>query len=250
MQGIRAVFLDVGGTLAYPHPSFHTLIAQVCEDHGLPVTAEQVEQAEPAVWARIAERDDQGSGFTMSVDRSQAFWHFVYQTFLREIGYPDAANTELPQRLFETFIRLENYRVYQDTIPALELLHRSGLTLAVISNWEDWLEQLMASLSIQHYFQFAVISGVCGMEKPDAAIFQHALERAGVAPHEALHVGDSLRQDVEGAEAVGMKAVLIDRGDRSIIRPNSATAPSEPEWPLRIRSLLELPGLLGLDPGL
>jgi len=246
------VFLDVGGTLAYPHPSFHTLIAQVCQDEGLPATPEQVEAAEPAVWARIAERDDRGSGFTMSVERTQEFWHFVYQTFLREIGFPDAADTELPRRLWETFVRLENYRVYEDTIPALELLHRSGLTLAVISNWEDWLEQLMASLNIQHYFKFAVISGVCGLEKPDAAIFQHALERAGVAAHEAVHVGDSLQQDVQGAEAAGMRAILLDRRDRSIIRPISGleSEPAVPEWPLRISSLLELPSLLGLDPGL
>src|SRR5947207_2707259 len=97
VQDVRAVFLDVGGTLAYPHPSFHTLIAQVCQDEGLPVTPEQVEAAEPAVWARISERDDRGSGFTMSVERSQEFWHFVYQTFLREIGFPDAADTELPR---------------------------------------------------------------------------------------------------------------------------------------------------------
>jgi putative hydrolase of the HAD superfamily len=174
----------------------------------------------------------------------------VYQTFLREIGYPDAADTELPRRLWETFVRLENYRVYEDTVPALELLHRSGLTLAVISNWEDWLEQLMASLNIQHYFKFAVVSGVCGLEKPDAAIFQQALEQAGVTPDQAVHVGDSLRDDVQGAEAVGMRAILIDRGDRTIIRANPSGEPTEPEWPVRIRSLLELPSLLGLDPGL
>ena len=50
-----------------------------------------------------------------------------------------------------------------------------------------------------------------GVAKPDPAIFERALARAGVAPHEALHVGDSLREDYHGARAAGLSALLLER---------------------------------------
>lgn len=236
---IRTVFFDVGGTLAHPHPSFHALIAQVCQRHGLAVTAQDAERAEPAVWARIAQRDDGGRGFSVSVDRSRAFWLWVYQTFLSELGHAGAAKTELPQRILETFVRVESYRLYEDALPALRLLRRAGLTLGVISNWEEWLERLMVRLGIRDFFAVAVISGREGLEKPDPAIFLRALESAGARPEEALHVGDSVRDDVEGARAVGIRGILLDRTGKYSSEPGPFPS---------IRRLDELAALVGLEP--
>lgn len=247
MTRLRAVFLDVGGTLAHPHPSFPALMATVCRRHGVPVTEEEAIGAEPAVWARVAQRDDEGRGFSMSSDRSRQFWLWVYHTFLIETGHPDAAETDLPQRLLAEFVRPENYTLYQDVVPTLDRLQAAGLTLGLISNWERWFETLMVELGLDRYVQFALVSGVAGIEKPDPGIFQRALDEAGVAPHEAVHVGDSLRDDVEGAEAAGIRAILLDRDDR-FFRHQGANVPSQERIPTRIRSLLELPPLLGLEP--
>jgi putative hydrolase of the HAD superfamily len=257
---IRVVFLDVGGTLAYPHPSFHGLIARVCQRYGLAIQADDAERAEPAVWARIAEREDVGRGFSVSADRSKAFWLFVYRAFLTELGHPEAAETELPERLMETFIRLDSYRLYADALPALDVLRRGGLTLGVISNWEEWLERLMVSLGIRDYFDFAVISGLAGHEKPDREIFLAALEAARVPPEETVHVGDSLRDDIQGAQAVGIRGILLDRRGAATV-PIAAMAAASVQTDdrglssdvitphARISSLAELPALLGIDPG-
>jgi REG-2-like HAD superfamily hydrolase len=221
------------------------------------------------VWAKIAEREDAGRGYSLTRDRSRSFWLWVYQTFLTELGYPDAARSDLPEQLFNTFVRQENYRLYEDAMPTLERFQNTGLTLGVISNWEEWLERLMVGLGIRDYFHCVVVSGLSGVEKPDAEIFQRALEAAGVRPEEALHVGDSLRDDVQGAEAVGIRAVLLDRfgrydnetaGNRTATGRQAdgatggaviALSPSSPVSPpadsrLVIRSLLDLPVLLGL----
>jgi putative hydrolase of the HAD superfamily len=250
-QSVSVVFLDVGGTLAYPHPSFHGLVAQVCQGHGLAVQPEDAERAEPAVWARIAEREDVGRGFSVSADRSQAFWLFVYRAFLTELGYPEAAETDLPQRLLETFIRLESYRLYDDALPTLDVLRGAGLRLGVISNWEEWLERLMVSLGIRDYFDFAVISGLAGYEKPDQEIFLAALSAADVSPDEAIHVGDSLRDDVAGAQAAGIRAILLDRKMTTMPRTNAEADVGQLDWNgtapyARITSLAELPMLLGI----
>lgn len=248
----------MGGTLAYPHPSFHALIAEVCQRHGLPIRAEEAERAEPAVWARIAEREDVGRGFSVSADRSKAFWLFVYRTFLTELGYPEAADTELPGRLLETFISLESYRLYDDALPTLDVLRGAGFTLGVISNWEEWLERLMVSLGIRDYFDVAVISGLAGHEKPDREIFLAALEAAGAQPDEAIHVGDSMRDDVEGAQAVGIRGILLDRRGAATVpamapasvRTDDRGLSSNRTPHARITSLTELPALLRIDPGI
>jgi putative hydrolase of the HAD superfamily len=239
----RVVFFDMGGTLAYPHPSFHGLIARVCQEQGLTITEEEVAQAEPAVWERIAEREGGARGFTMHPDRSRAFWVWVYETFLAQVGCTGERATALANHLFATFIRSESYRLYDDALPTLERIRGAGLTIGVISNWEEWLERLMVDLEIRRHVDVAVVSGIAGYEKPDAEIFQQALAATGVAPEDAVHVGDSIRDDVEGAESVGIRGILVDRSGA-----RAAYFGPAPDRPPRIvvTSLLEVPDLLGL----
>jgi putative hydrolase of the HAD superfamily len=101
----------------------------------------------------------------------------------------------------------------------------------------------MVDLDIQRYIDVAVVSGVAGYEKPDAEIFHRALSAAGVAPEDAMHVGDNRRDDVEGAESVGIRAVLIDRTGRQAAY--FGPAPERPAG-IVVSSLLEIPDLLGL----
>ena len=210
------------------------------------------------MWGRIAQREDVGRGFSVSADRSKAFWLFVYRSFLIELGYPAAAESELPERLLETFIRLESYRLYDDALPTLEVLRRADITLGVISNWEEWLERLMVSLGIRDYFDVAIISGLTGHEKPDREIFQAALEAGSVRPEESVHVGDSLRDDVEGAQAVGIRGIWLDRrGAATVPTTLHAASVQTDDRDLssdgivphaRISTLAELPQLLGIVP--
>jgi putative hydrolase of the HAD superfamily len=209
MRQIRAVFFDVGGTLAYPHPSFHAVITRVLADHGVAVTPEQVFAVEPQVWEAVEGYWAKGGNYTRSDAESRRFWHWVYETFLRLLGVADPG--DLPQQLYSEFVKHETYRLYPDSLPTLVALRESGLELGVISNWEEWLEQLLLHLEIQTFFQSLTISGTTGLEKPDPRIFALALESLGVAADEAAHVGDSLRHDVEGARAAGLLPILIDR---------------------------------------
>jgi putative hydrolase of the HAD superfamily len=232
MARIRAVFFDVGGTLAYPHPSFHAVIARVLGEHGVAVTPEQVFGVEPQVWEAVEKYQLEGGYFTRSDAESRQFWYWVYETFLRLLGVPDPG--DLPQRLYGEFVKHETYRLYPDSLPTLAALRDRGLALGVISNWEEWLEQLLLHLDIQTYFRSLTISGTTGIEKPDPRIFAVALESLGVVPEEAAHVGDSVRHDVDGARAAGLLPVLIDRrGDY----PDDAAY-------LRITDLSHLPAAL------
>jgi len=81
----------------------------------------------------------------------------------------------------------------------------------VVSNWDHRLPDLLAELGIGRFFGSIAYSAKAGAEKPDRRIFLRALEELGVEPVAALHVGDGRLEDVEGAVAVGMKALHLTR---------------------------------------
>ena len=96
-------------------------------------------------------------------------------------------------------------------IPTLGALEAAGLRLAVVSNWDRRLPDILAGLELSGYFSEVVVSASEGIEKPASAIFHRALERLGVLPERALHVGDSPVEDYLGAEMAGLSAALVDR---------------------------------------
>ena len=101
---------------------------------------------------------------------------------------------------------------YEDVIPALSELHQQGYRLAVLSNLRRDMSELCQRLGLAPYLDFYVSSAEVGAEKPHAAVFLAALEKAAVAPGEVVHVGDQVRSDVVGARGVGIHPVLLDRG--------------------------------------
>ncbi|MDQ3646915.1 MAG: HAD-IA family hydrolase [Actinomycetota bacterium] len=230
---IEVVFFDAGETILHPHPSFAELFAEVCARRG--------EEVDPADVLRVQERlaphlvdlaEDTGveRGPTLSEVDSRTFWMFLYRRFLGELGIE---RTGLAEDLYGVFSTVSTYRLFGDALPAIGELRRAGLRTGLISNFEAWLEKILVELEVGHLFDVVVISGVDGVEKPDPAIYELALERAAVAPGAAAHVGDSLSLDVRPAREAGMHAILLDRPGRY---------PEEPGP--KIASLEELPHLI------
>ncbi len=108
--------------------------------------------------------------------------------------------------------------VYEDARILLPSLKARGYRTAVVTNspfTNDFVFRKAKSLGVAQYFD-AIISGAdVGLAKPHPGIFQSALAAIQVDPHEALFVGDSLKTDIVGAKAAGMRAVLIERSLRS-----------------------------------
>lgn len=211
----RAVFFDAGETLLSPHPSFHELFASALAEQGRPVTAAQVSKTFESLAPTFAEVVDRMAVSPWSTSRqaSLEFWGRLYATALANLGIPDPEGL-LAGALYSKFTRYESYRLFADSVPTLSAIKSAGLVVGLISNFEDWLEGMLIEMEVAPLFDLMVISGKEGVEKPDPAIFNLALERSGVAPEHALYVGDHPRIDVEGARAVGMGAVLIDRRNR------------------------------------
>jgi len=211
----RAVFFDAGETLLSPHPSFHELFAGVLKEHGTTVDSEEVLGAFERVAPNFIEVLGKLGTTTWSTSReiSRRFWGTVYDTAFSELGIEDQDDA-LKDALYGRFTKYESYRLFPDSVPAVEKIRAAGLTVGLISNFEEWLEGMLIHFEVAPLFDVMVISGKEGVEKPDPVIFLRALEKAGVEPEQAVYVGDHPIIDVEAAESIGMDAVLIDRRGR------------------------------------
>ncbi|TFG45405.1 MAG: HAD family hydrolase, partial [Dehalococcoidia bacterium] len=124
--------------------------------------------------------------------------------------------------------------LFDDVLPALSELKRRDLVLGIISNVDKDITPLLAELGLSSFLNTVVTSQETGFTKPHPEIFQEALRRSDTAAESVIFVGDQYQIDVLGAAAVGMKAVLIDRGGFS-------EAPSDC---LQISNLLQITNLL------
>lgn len=228
MSKPRLVLFDVGATLVDPHPSAHDLILQVLRQHGLALQSADLSRAEPVAFQAVADRVP---FHRYGQEESSAFWDAFYAALLEALGVP--GDPRLRRALYDQFQRIENWRLYPDALDVLGTLRERGYGLGVVSNWEEWLEDLLLALDVHRCFDFVVASGPFGRAKPHPSIFERALALAGVPAEVAIHVGDSLRDDVEGARRVGVRPILIDRRGRY------------PDQPVeRVTSLTELLDLL------
>jgi putative hydrolase of the HAD superfamily len=224
------VFLDAGNTLLSPWPSFEGRLVAVARQHG-------VSFEEAGVEAAIMAADREAIWPTDWTDPAtqREFWFGFYMGVLERLGHA-GDRRELAGALYRSFTDPASYRLFDDSRPALEALAARGLKLGIISNFEPWLEEVLRLEGVLELFSVLAISGVLGVAKPQPAIFHAALDKAGVAPGAAIHVGDHPEVDGAAARAVGIAPVLIDRFKRL-----------PPEAGPRIRSLAELVELVDAE---
>jgi putative hydrolase of the HAD superfamily len=234
---IRAVLLDAHGTLLRLRPPAPALRHGLAELYGLeigPGEAERAIAAEVRYYrAHLSEGRD---GASVAALRSRCAG-VLRQALIRPAerlpgGVDDRLLGGVDERLLGgaderllggvdeaamTALLLASlvFEPFPEVPATLNELRGMGLALVVVSNWDASLSETLASLGLLDTVDAVVTSAACGSAKPDPAIFAEALRRAGVGPEEALHVGDSPEEDVAGARAAGIGAVLVAReGER------------------------------------
>ena len=115
------------------------------------------------------------------------------------------------EALTDALLSALRFDAYPDARPALMAARRAGARVVVVSNWDVSLADVLERVGLAPLVDAVVTSAAVGAAKPAPAIFAHALGLAGVAAERALHVGDSLDEDVRGATACGIPAVLLRR---------------------------------------
>jgi putative hydrolase of the HAD superfamily len=168
----------------------------------------------------------------------------VYVTYTRRIielmGGEGPDLDRVASEIYDEWAEHHHFSLYDDVPGTFEALRALGIRLGLISNAHRCLDSFQAHFGLAGLISVTVTSSDHGYLKPHPEIFREALARMDVRPDEAAMVGDSLAHDIAGARNAGMRGILIARGNRQ--------PPPDADVEV-IRSLAELPGLLGAAVG-
>jgi putative hydrolase of the HAD superfamily len=210
-EEIDTVFLDAGNTLLCWDYAF---ASGLLGGEGIPCSPEALARAEAAARPRLSQLISRGT----STEAERAFSAYVRSILEALPGFRErieierastAARLTRAIRTPEAQNRLWSH-VPPDLPPALAELRKHGLRLVVVSNSDGTVETKLAAVGLRDLFDGVVDSHVVGSEKPDRAIFEHALRLVEGRPERTLHVGDLYHADVVGARGAGLHAVLLD----------------------------------------
>src|SRR5262245_62786740 len=228
-MGTRAVFFDVDFTLIYPGPNFQAEGYQrTCATFGVQADASRFDAAVAASSFILDEVEE-------PLYDDGLFIHYT-ASIIEHMGGRGPGVIKAAREIYSQWAVNHHFEMYEDVAPTLRQLQGRGLVVGVISNSHRSLDAFRDHFELGGLIHALVSSSLHGYMKPHPSIFEVALERAGVSAGVSLMVGDSVKADIEGAVAVGMRAVLLRR---------SGDLPAElPEGVSVIRSLTELDVLL------
>ena len=208
---IKAIFLDFYNTLVQFWPPLDQIQQASCRELGLNVSPESINKGYAVADVYFNRENEIRPLAERSDEERVEFFARYEQMILETAGVP--VSLDLAGQIWKLAITVpKDFVPYDDVIPALAELHQQGYRMAVLSNLRRDMSELCQRLGLAPYLDFYISSAEAGAEKPHAAIFLAALEKAEVAPGEVVHVGDQHRADVEGARGVGIHPVLLDRG--------------------------------------
>ena len=183
--------------------------------------------------ALMAQQTAQAPLSVLSQEAQSDFFAHYEQLVLRGAGYE--VDLQTASAVWLTVRKQEyGFALYDDVLPVLNNLRSQGFVIGVVTNMSRPGDDVASSMGFRGSVDFTLSSMDVGASKPDPKMFQAALNQAGVPPEQAVHVGDQIETDIDGAKGVGINPVLIDR--------HSAAVGYE-ECP-RITTMTELPDVL------
>ncbi len=201
----KAILLDALGTLIELQPPAPLLVDQMEQRFGIHVRVGEAERAIATEISYYREHFDDGADAQeLNELRRRCVVAMRAELPLETEAVPVEALTD-------ALLASITFRVFADVGFALGSARTRGVRLIVVSNWDVSLHDVLARLGLTSLLHGVVTSAEHGARKPDPSIFAGALELAGVPAGKALHVGDSLEDDVAGARAAGIEPVLLRR---------------------------------------
>lgn len=200
----KAVFFDVDFTLIYPGPTFQAEgYRRACAAHGIAIDPGRFDAATAASSVILDEVEEQ-------IYTHDLFVHYT-ASIIEHMGGRGEKVKVVAREIYDQWSVNHHFELYDDVAPVLTQLSKSGLIVGAISNSHRSLDAFCEHFSLRGLITVAVSSAEHGYMKPHRSIFDAALTKAGVRPDEAMMVGDSIRHDIDGALAIGMRAVLLRR---------------------------------------
>jgi HAD superfamily hydrolase (TIGR01662 family) len=222
---LRGVLFDVDFTLARPGPELGPEgYVRAGARHGLTLEATRYEVARDAALVDLRRHPE--------LEHDDEIWFRFTERIVRGMGGDADSAYACAVEITRGWERHENFELYDDVPDALAALRYAGLSIGLVSNSARDVREFARHHGLD--VDAGISSFHHGHTKPHASIFRAVLELLGVEPAEAAMVGDTIADDIEGALALGMGAILVDREGR------------HEHFEPRVESLTGLPALLGL----
>jgi putative hydrolase of the HAD superfamily len=222
---LRAVLFDVDFTLARPGPELGPWgYVRAGERHGLRLEASRYEAARDAALVDLHRHPE--------LEHDDEIWFRFTERIVRGMGGDADSAYDCAVEITRGWEQHENFELYDDVPEALAALREAGLRIGLVSNSARDVREFARHHALD--VDAGISSFHHGHSKPHASIFRAVLDLLEVEPAAAAMVGDTIADDIEGAQALGMQAILLDREGLN------------PEFDPRIESLGELAPLLGL----
>jgi putative hydrolase of the HAD superfamily len=222
---LRAVLFDVDFTLAKPGPAlgpegYVTAGAR----HGLTLDPARFDAARDAALVHLQHHPE--------LDHDDEIWFAFTESIVLGMGGVQPASYACAVDITRGWELHENFELYEDTVPVLGELRRAGVKIGLLTN----SSRDVHAFALHHGLDVDAAVGSLdhGKTKPHASIFRAVLDLLEVEPRDAVMVGDTVADDIDGARAIGMRAILVDRLGRN------------PDFEGRLDDLYGLPAALGL----
>lgn len=213
----RAIFFDVDFTLIYPGPTFQGEgYARFCADEEVSVDVSRFEEAVAAASFILDEIEEQ-------VYDPQLFVHYT-STIIEHMGGRGGGVIRAAECIYQQWASNHHFEIYDDVAPVLTELSNRGYVLGVISNSHRSLDAFTQHFKLDGLIKTTISSAQHGFMKPHRSIFDAALQRAQVRAADAVMVGDSLKADIQGARAAGLRGILLRRsGEQPATLPDGVS---------------------------
>jgi putative hydrolase of the HAD superfamily len=199
---LRAVLFDVDFTLVRPGPELGPDgYVRLARAHGVELEVGRYEAAREAALVDLKRHPE--------LDHDEEIWIAFTTRIVSGMGAPEESARSIATEITAAWTRHENFELYDDSIPVLHELRARGLRLGLVSNSARDMHEFAQHHALD--VDVGISSFHHGKTKPHASIFRAALELLELEPAQALMVGDTVEDDVEGARAVGIDALLLDR---------------------------------------
>lgn len=238
-EGVETVFLDAVGTLFGLKESPGVIYARVAARHGIEAEADRLAKAFLGVWRgmelpdyssvawelgrEVLESSSTGPDLpVLRADRERVdrnWWAQIVRACFAAAGVgaiEDDRFDAFYDELFALYGTTDPWKIYDDTIPALEAMREEGRRLVVVSNFDARLVKVMEALQLSELVDVILYSSALAACKPQPEAFHRALGLAGAEAQTTLHVGDEPEIDGRGAEGVGLRFFHVDRPERDL----------------------------------
>ncbi|MDH3442472.1 MAG: HAD-IA family hydrolase [Deltaproteobacteria bacterium] len=207
---IKSVLFDAAGTLIKTAKPVGESYSAIAETHGVQVAPGELaarfrtcfDRASPLAFPGV------GAGAIRGMERN---W---WKELVRDVFSPFGAFAHFDacfDELFGYFARADSWKLYPEAVETLLSLRQRGLKLAVVSNFDSRLHNILDGLGAASWFDGVFVSSTVGYAKPDRRIFEFVLKAQRLTATNVLHVGDSITNDIAGAANAGVKGILVDR---------------------------------------